>query len=408
MTLPSTDSATTPFDPCAQQLTYSTAVDPRRIGFAASGGGYRATLLHVGALWRLNELGWLIKIDRFSGVSGGSITLGRLAACWPDLSWSGGEATNFKTLVADPLIHFARGARLDLPAVLHGMLPWLRGCNYLERAYRDQLVGALRLNELPEHPQFTFNATSMQSGVSFRFTRVYARDYRVGCLPYPAISLAAAIAASSAFPPFLSPYRLDLRATPLLPVPNSPFDERFRTAVVLTDGGVYDNLGLQTLERFGTVIASDAGAAGVAEAAPTGVWPLQVLRVLALLSEQTRARRRHEFFERIGLGLRTGTLWTFKTLVADAPAPPDGVPLLHVDPDRQKQLAATPTRLWPFSEAVTFGLVNLGYALADAGLRSRMGVTGGAPRWPYPEHSLETPPTKPTRPLAGSPTASDA
>src|SRR5256886_2347720 len=55
-----------------------------------------------------------------------------------------------------------------------------------------------------------------------------------------------AIAASSAFPPFLSPYRLDLRAQPLTAPANSPFDERFRTRVVLTDGGVYDNLGLQT------------------------------------------------------------------------------------------------------------------------------------------------------------------
>lgn len=173
--------------------------------------------------------------------------------------------------------------------------------------------------------------------MSFRFTRAYARDYRVGCLPYPAIRLAAAMAASSAFPPFLSPYRLDLRGRPVRPPPNSPYDARYRSQVVLTDGGVSDNLGLQTLERFGVVIASDAGAPGVAEAGPTGLWPLQVFRVLSLVSEQTRARRRNEFFQRIAMKLRTGTLWTFKTRISDTPVPKDGTPVLVVDPDRQNQ-----------------------------------------------------------------------
>ena len=33
------------------------------VGLAMSGGGYRATLFHLGSLWRLNELGWLPRID---------------------------------------------------------------------------------------------------------------------------------------------------------------------------------------------------------------------------------------------------------------------------------------------------------------------------------------------------------
>jgi predicted acylesterase/phospholipase RssA len=39
-----------------------------------SGGGYRAMLLHLGALRRLNEWGHLQKLARISSVSGGSIT----------------------------------------------------------------------------------------------------------------------------------------------------------------------------------------------------------------------------------------------------------------------------------------------------------------------------------------------
>src|SRR5436309_1386954 len=49
------------------------------IGLPPAGGGFRATLFHCGALWRLNELGYLQKLDRVSRVSGGSITAGLLA-----------------------------------------------------------------------------------------------------------------------------------------------------------------------------------------------------------------------------------------------------------------------------------------------------------------------------------------
>ena len=42
------------------------------------GGGYRAMLFHLGALWRLNELGYLHRPDRNSSVSGGSVKAGVL------------------------------------------------------------------------------------------------------------------------------------------------------------------------------------------------------------------------------------------------------------------------------------------------------------------------------------------
>jgi hypothetical protein len=47
--------------------------DPRtpseRIALCLSGGGYRAMLFHLGALWRLNEVGYLPKLSRISSVS---------------------------------------------------------------------------------------------------------------------------------------------------------------------------------------------------------------------------------------------------------------------------------------------------------------------------------------------------
>src|SRR6266566_10119491 len=59
-------------------------VDAPQEGLALclSGGGYRAMLFHLGALWRLNELGYLPRLDRVSSVSGGSITAGVLGMNW--------------------------------------------------------------------------------------------------------------------------------------------------------------------------------------------------------------------------------------------------------------------------------------------------------------------------------------
>lgn len=50
------------------------------MGLALSGGGYRATLFHLGALMRPNVVGLLSRIDIVTSVSEGSIASGALAA----------------------------------------------------------------------------------------------------------------------------------------------------------------------------------------------------------------------------------------------------------------------------------------------------------------------------------------
>src|SRR5262245_14136839 len=88
--------------------TGSTSDDPRRpidgIALCLSGGGYRAMLFHVGALWRLNELGYLPKLTRVSSVSGGSITAGTLGLNWGKLAFdAGGVAAAFDTHLVEPI-----------------------------------------------------------------------------------------------------------------------------------------------------------------------------------------------------------------------------------------------------------------------------------------------------------------
>lgn len=70
-------------------------------------------LFHAGAVIRLNELGWLRRLDRVSSVSGGSITAGVLGHSWEQLRFdSGGVAGNLDELVVQPLQSGRAAARL--------------------------------------------------------------------------------------------------------------------------------------------------------------------------------------------------------------------------------------------------------------------------------------------------------
>src|SRR6188472_3517952 len=73
-----------------------------------SGGGYRAMLFHLGALWRLNEAGYLAKLNWVSSVSGGSITAGVLGAAWNKLDFSdAGVGQGFHREVVMPIRRLA-------------------------------------------------------------------------------------------------------------------------------------------------------------------------------------------------------------------------------------------------------------------------------------------------------------
>src|SRR5579885_2824390 len=95
--------------------------DKLNVGLALSGGGFRATLFHIGSLWRLNQLGWLRRLDVITSVSGGSIIAGVLARNWSELTWKvepqGEVATNFQDKVEKPLREFC-SRNIDITAGL--------------------------------------------------------------------------------------------------------------------------------------------------------------------------------------------------------------------------------------------------------------------------------------------------
>src|SRR5205807_3241538 len=88
------------------------------------------------------------------------------------------------------------------------------------RAYKKFLFGDATLQDLPadtEGPRFVINATNVQSGALWRFSRPFMADYRVGRILNPRTPLAVAVAASSAFPPVLSPLVMKLNHADFVP-----------------------------------------------------------------------------------------------------------------------------------------------------------------------------------------------
>ncbi len=171
------------------------------IALCLSGGGYRAMLFHAGTLWRLNELGYLPRLDLVSSVSGGSITAGALGIGWAGFAFdAAGVATNFVDQLIVPVKDMA-ATSVDVEAVLLGHLPGIDGAKLVADAYRAHLFATHTLQDLPDRPRFVINATNMQSGVLWRFTKAYLWDWRVGEVANPQTQLAVAVTASSAFPP---------------------------------------------------------------------------------------------------------------------------------------------------------------------------------------------------------------
>jgi NTE family protein len=277
------------------------------IGLCLSGGGYRAMVFHLGALWRLNELGLLKKaimvhkaptemgaqqLVRVSSVSGGSITAGLLGLRWRSLVFdSAGVATNLGPLVIDPIRALA-GVTLDAKAIALGiLLPWKNIADEIATAHRRYLYGDATLQDLPtdaEGPRFVLNATSLQSKVLWRFSKPFMGDYRVGLIRNPTLDLATAVTASGASPPFLSPVQLKPRPMDFDPTTaprkNSLQFKPYTSDVRLTDGGVYDNLGLETVwKSYQTILVSDGGGATADQPKTSKGWLRQVYRVLDLL-----------------------------------------------------------------------------------------------------------------------------
>ena len=251
------------------------------------------------------------------------------------------------------------------------------------KAYRRHLFGEATLQDLPDHPRFVINATSVQSGVLFRFSKPFMADWRVGRVNHPTVALADAVAASSAFPPVLSPFELDLRDCTWVDEEGNDLGHgEYRERAVLSDGGVYDNLGLETAwKACKTVLVSDAGGQMAEEPDPDHDWGRHLFRVLGVIDNQVRSLRKRQAVEAFKAKEREGAYWGIRSDVADFHLA-DALPAPHA---ATMALATLSTRLARLDDVVQERLINWGYAACDAGMRAHVDHTLPAPAaYPYP------------------------
>jgi NTE family protein len=194
-------------------------------------------------------------------------------------------------------------------------------------------------------------------------------DYRVGLVRKPKVSLAKAVAASSAFPPILSPMSLPIdqpvEASQGADLSHPPYNK----TAVLSDGGVYDNLGLETVKRFKTLLVSDAGQKIPPEGDPAHDWARHAVRILDTVDNQVRSLRKRNLIDAYERGAHTGTYWGIRTHFKDYSLTSDPLVCAQRNPT---PLAEIPTRLQEMSKPQHDRLVNWGYAICDAALRSHI------------------------------------
>ncbi len=243
------------------------------LGLALSGGGFRATLYHLGVVRFLRDAGILPKVTHIASVSGGSVLGAHLTLNWNRYC---GSDVEFEE-AADEIIRFVQ---MDVRNRIVRRFPFASTANsmrrvlqlranrqltrpgLLEQHYEKFLFGKTCLFELPVRPRLHILATNVSEGrlCSFnrdgllRQRRSAGRRDRFERVHLGLATVAMAVAASSAFPGGFPPLELsgwDVGAG----------DGEF-TRQSFTDGGVFDNLGLRVFRYIEQSWMKDATPLG--------------------------------------------------------------------------------------------------------------------------------------------------
>jgi NTE family protein len=352
----------------------------RGIGLCLSGGGYRATLFHLGSLRRLNELGVLARPDfrTVSSVSGGSITAAWFATALarnPALANAAGPIPDeaWEREVRAPLREFTRKDIRTAP-VLKRLLPWnwfkdSTGVEALAARYEKDLTN-LRLVDMPARPGFVLCATDMAYGVNWVFERGRMGDWQAGYKkpPAPGFPVGRAVAASACFPPVFNPLPIALTPAELSggSAKAGPERDACINGLRLTDGGCYDNMGLEPVwKNHRYVLVSDAGGLFTSQGDSGLLW--RIPRYYGLQERQTRALRKRWLiasFERHDEQELDGSYWAVGGGRASYELPGG-----YSEDLAKTVIAEIRTDLDAFSDAEAAVLENHGYLMADAAIQ---------------------------------------
>lgn len=341
------------------------------LALALSGGGYRATLFHLGMLRRLNELDLLKSVKAVSSVSGGSITSAQLALTAE--RWKNGRLSDadWEHHLRDPLFRFC-AHNLRTGPVLRSLFKfWDKGVavRETEASYR-RLLTRQTLGDLPTSVDFIFCATDMVFSTHWYFRRKTSAAKRTGnhragrIKDWQSIPVARAVAASSCFPPAFGPMVLGLHPDDLVKPRKRGKDwEKLVQKIRLTDGGLYDNLGIEPVwNDYQNLIVSDGGKPS--PATPLGIAG-QLPRLPGLLQEQIENLRKRWLIERDKS--KAVDFNTTMVSINDGDAPGG-----YTAGFTQDVLAKIRTDLDSFSDTEGRALENHGYTLADAKLKANI------------------------------------
>jgi predicted acylesterase/phospholipase RssA len=242
-----------------------------RVGLSLSGGGYRAAVVHAGVLFELGKLG--VPVTNLSSVSGGSLIGAFVAA--------GGSPEDFAQAVDAGRFRLARDltwiwnvARLATPVQvpLADIKLWPFG-SFSRLDVQAELIDRVLLSGFSDRtasaesgPALIVNSTDLRYGFSVGFSNSglllagpvvnalvvqshinkqdvdlfpayfrYGQSLRTVSLP----RLAERVAISGAFPGAFPTTPIDLELLPTSQV--------FHLSLALADGGVRDNLGINSL-----------------------------------------------------------------------------------------------------------------------------------------------------------------
>lgn len=311
-----------------------------KLGLALSGGGFRASLYHIGVLAKLAELDLLRHVEVLSCVSGGSIVGAhyylelrrmfqvekkkdqnidrddyvRLIETLAEDFTAGVQQNPRARILANPwanlkMIFFPSYSRTQRLGELYESLIYKRvkdGEGGKKRWLTDLYISPREKqdNFLPRRdnwarrckvPELVLNATTLNTGHNWQFTAswmgespisidadVDANDryrrmyYREAPKKYQKVRLGYAVSASSCVPGLFEPIIMK----GLYP----------GTTVRLVDGGVYDNQGVATLleQDCNVIIASDATGQLNTEKDPGGGMMKPLMRMNSTLMQRVR------------------------------------------------------------------------------------------------------------------------
>ena len=358
----------------------------KKIGLALSGGGFRATLYHLGLVRFLRDAGFLSQVTHVTSVSGGSIMAAHLVLNWDRYSGSPEEFDR----AASQLLAFVRldvrnrmlrrfplGLLVRGPRRLLGLSNrQLTRTGLLERQYEQHLYGDKSLFELPERPELHILTTSVSEGCLCSFSRdglwmmkqkggqSRIERVRVGLMTVP-----MAVAASSAFPGFFPPLELSGRE---VGARSGEFAHQ-----AYTDGGVFDNLGVRMFrwltplltgdKELDGVLVSDVGKTFEVQASRrAGGMIRTALRASDILMDRVWQLESENFQDTFGFVFARST---------DVVGPQEDATALH--PEVQRQTANIRTDLDAFSPLEISCLIRHGYCVGRKACRSRADLFGG-------------------------------